>query len=145
LIGGAVNLFTVFFCSFLTTKTMFIYLYGLGLGFGKGFMYAPPLAAAWSHLPGRKGTASGIIISGYGFGGFIFGNISHHLCNPDNIKVMPYTDALGHKMNLFPNEVAMNVPYMLRSLGTMWLCLFAFGLLVISKYEGQAYSEHENA
>lgn len=69
-------------------------------------MYAPPLAAAWSHVPGRKGMASGIIISGYGFGGFIFGNISHYLCNPENVMVEPYTDALGHKMNLFPETVA---------------------------------------
>lgn len=32
---------------------------------------------------------------------------------------------------------------MLRSLGTLWLGLFVFGLFAISKYDGQVYSEHE--
>jgi hypothetical protein len=105
-------------------------------------MYAPPLAAAWSHLPGRKGMASGIIISGFGFGGFIFGNVSHYLCNPDNLLATPYTDSFGHSMRLFPDSVAARVPHMLRSLGLMWLCLFAFGLLAISKYDGKPYDEH---
>jgi len=108
-------------------------------------MYASPLAAAWSHLPGRKGTASGIIISGFGFGGFIFGNVSHHLCNPDNLSVEPYVNAAGHKMNLFPDSVAERVPFMMRSLASIWLGLFVIGLLCISKYDGVLYNEHQDA
>lgn len=142
--GGFVSLSTVLICSFLKSPTLFIYLYGLGLGFGKGFMYSAPLSAAWSHLPGRKGTASGIIISGFGFGGFIFGNISHHLCNPDNVRVIPMMTSSGRTINLFPAEVAQNVPYMLRGLDAIWLCLLVIGLLTISKFDGALYNEHED-
>jgi hypothetical protein len=60
-------------------------MYSVGLGIGKGLMYSSTLYCGYSHLPGRKGVVSGCIISGFGFGGFIFGNISHHFANPDNI------------------------------------------------------------
>ena len=41
---------------------------------GKGFLYPAPLNAGWSHLPGRKGFVSGIVVSGLGMGAFILDN-----------------------------------------------------------------------
>ena len=52
---------------------LFFVLYAVGFGMGKGFMYPAPLNAAWSHLPGRKGFVSGIVVSGVGMGAFSFG------------------------------------------------------------------------
>ena len=51
-------------------------------------MYSSALAAGWSHLPGRKGMVSGLIICGFGFGGFFFGIISNRFANPDNVRVV---------------------------------------------------------
>jgi MFS transporter, OFA family, oxalate/formate antiporter len=50
-------------------------------------MYSSVLAAGWSHLPARIGTVTGIVISGFGFGGFFFGIVTSELCNPDNLPV----------------------------------------------------------
>ena len=48
---------------------MFIFLFSLGFGSIKGTMFSTALRAGWSHLPKRKGLASGIILSGSGIGG----------------------------------------------------------------------------
>ena len=55
------------------------------MGIFKGLLQPAILRAGWSHLPQRKGMVSGIIISGYGFGGFVFGIVTKMLCNPDDI------------------------------------------------------------
>lgn len=133
---------TVLLCSYVLSPSLFIYTFGCGFGIGKGLMYSSVLKAAWTHLPGRKGVASGIIISGFGFGGFLFGNVSHHLCNPDNVKVMAMTTNDGHVVRLFPESVAVNVPYMLRTLDCIFFGLIAFGTLTISKYNGPEIKEH---
>ena len=65
----------------------FIWMYSFGFGAGKGLLYSSALAAGWSHLPGRKGLASGVITAGFTFGGFIFGLITNRICNPDNVSV----------------------------------------------------------
>jgi hypothetical protein len=143
-VGGIISLISVLLCSFVTNPTVFIYLYSFGFGIGKGFMYSSALASAWTHLPGRKGAVSGIIISGFGFGGFFFGIITNKLCNPDNVSVVAMETRQGHKENFFPAEVAQNVPSTLRYLDLIWLCLFVFGMLTITTYQGPAYSEHDD-
>ena len=45
------------------------------MGLAKGFIYPANLAAGYSHLPGRKGLVSGVIVSAVGFGASIFGVI----------------------------------------------------------------------
>jgi len=52
---------------------------------------------------------SGLIICGFGFGGFFFGMIANRLCNPNNIEVQKYLID-GEEEQLFPNEVAERVP-----------------------------------
>jgi hypothetical protein len=44
-------------------------MFSLGFGSIKGTMISSSLRAAWSHLPKRKGLASGIVLSGTGIGG----------------------------------------------------------------------------
>ena len=87
LMGGAASLGMVWICSMIKNPTWFIWLYSIGFGASKGLMYSSALAAGWSHLPGRKGLASGVITCGFGFGGFIFGIVTNRLCNPHNIRV----------------------------------------------------------
>jgi MFS transporter, OFA family, oxalate/formate antiporter len=113
-VAGTFALSCVLFCSYLTNPTHFIILYSFGFGVGKGLMYSAALQAGWSHLPGRKGFASGFIISGFGFGGFFFGIITNLLSNPQNIPVQGYEVSEGQTENFFPVEVAERVPQMLR-------------------------------
>ena len=65
-------------------------------GIGQALVAASSLSAGWSHLPGRKGMVNGFIVCGAGFGSFLFGIITHKLCNPDNVEVIlvDYND--GH-------------------------------------------------
>lgn len=83
-----------------------------------------------SHLPGRKGTVSGLVICGFGFGGFFFGILTNRLCNPNDIRPVQTQTTDGFE-NLFPTEVSMRVPTMWRTLGAVWAFLFIFGLIVI--------------
>ena len=80
----------MFLCTFIENPTVFVYCYGFAFGIGKSFMYSAALQAGWSHLQNRIGMVSGLIICGFGFGGFIFGIIMRRLCNPENIEVQKY-------------------------------------------------------
>ena len=68
--GGTLSLSMVLLCSYLQNPTAFIYLYSISFGIGKAFMYSAALQAGWSHLQGRIGMVSGLIICGFGFGGW---------------------------------------------------------------------------
>jgi hypothetical protein len=131
---------SVFICSTVSNPNTFLYIFGVGIGIGKGLMYSTVLKAAWTHLPGRKGIASGIIVSGFGFGGFIFGLISRRLCNPNNISVMMTTTASGVTVRLFPDSVAQNVPHMLRTLDLMFFVMIVFGILTVTRCEAPVQS-----
>ena len=118
-------------------------MYSIGFGIGKGLMYSSALAAGWSHLPGRKGLASGVIICGFGFGGFFFGIITNRLCNPHNVSVKRFDYGDDDPQYLFPKEVAERVPFMLRSLDLIWITLFVIGIICISTYSPDIQmSEH---
>ena len=70
----------------MKNPNLFIYCYSFSFGIGKVLMYSTALNSALSHLLGKKGTVSGFVICGFGFGGFFFGMISKHLCNPDDLR-----------------------------------------------------------
>lgn len=77
---------------------------------------------------------SGFVICGFGFGGFFFGIISKHLCNPDNLRPIQ-TETSNGLENLFGPEVSARVPSMIRNLCLIWISLFVIGLLTITKYK----------
>lgn len=120
----------------MTDPDMFIYCYGLAFGIGKGLMYSTAIQAAISHLPGRKGTVSGFVNCGFGFGGFFFGIIQRKLCNPNDERPIP-TETIHGFQNLFGPEVSARVPFMLRSMSIIWISLFVFGLLTVSNYKSE--------
>ena len=132
--GGLLSLGMVYLCSYLQSPTAFIYCYSCAFGVGKALMYSAALQAGWSHLSERIGMVSGLIICGFGFGGFIFGIVTNMLCNPDNIEVQKFMIE-GKEEQLFPEEVAKNVPSMLRTLDLIWFCLFFFGACTVQTYQ----------
>ena len=113
LIGGVVVVASVIMASFAVTTVAFFVLYAVGFGIGKGFLYPAPLNAGWSHLPGRKGFVSGLIVSGLGIGAFLFGIIAQKIVNPDNISPTMVTVAQGVQESYFADEVNNRVPFML--------------------------------
>lgn len=64
---------------------VFILLYGVTGGLYKGFVIPSILRAGWSHLPLRKGLATGIMLSATGVSGFLYGYVFNTLCNPDGL------------------------------------------------------------
>ena len=64
-------------------------------------------------MPERKGLVTGFIISGYGFGGFVFGNFAQYLANPHNLEYEK--DPINGQM-ILPAEVGKRAPYMLSKL-----------------------------
>lgn len=72
-VSGSATLIGVWCCQYIQTPGMFITVYALVLGVGKGIMYSTVLDCAISHLMLKKGTVSGFVISGYGFGSFLWG------------------------------------------------------------------------
>jgi len=72
-IGGILSIGSVLICAYCEVRPrVFVFLYSIGMGMLKGLMLSSVLRAGWSHLPERKGLVSGCIISGFGFGGFVF-------------------------------------------------------------------------
>ena len=134
LLGAGIFTFgCVYLCSFFKNPLLFIYCYSIAFGIGKGLMYSTALQAAISHLPGRKGAVSGFVICGFGFGGFFFGIISKHLCNPNDMRPVLLPTSLGNE-RLFLAEVASRVPTMIRTLNLIWIGLWLFGLCTITRY-----------
>ena len=80
--GGIICISSIFIASRVKTWALFVFFYACLFPIGVGFMYWPPIMCAWEWFPKRKGMVSGIIISGFGFGAFIFGFITTAICNP---------------------------------------------------------------
>jgi hypothetical protein len=102
---------------------------------GKGFMYPAPLNAGWSHLPGRKGFVSGIVVSGLGFGAFAFGVLAGAIVNPNNDPSSPVLVAPGIYEYYFPMEVNERVPMMIIIFCGVWTVLISIGLLTVSNFK----------
>lgn len=47
--------------------------------------YMVPLICGWEFFPKNKGLVTGTCLGGYGFGSFIFSQISTKLVNPDGL------------------------------------------------------------
>ena len=132
--GGVISMSMVYLCSYIESPSAFIYCYGCAFGIGKALMYSAALQAGWSHLQDRIGMVSGLIICGFGFGGFFFGILMNKLCNPDNVAVVKYMIE-GQEEQLFPREVAERVPHMMRTLDVIWTCLVIFASCTVHTYE----------
>ena len=94
-------------------------------------MQAGTLRAGWSHLPRRKGLVSGIIISGFGFGGAFFSMLFEVLANPDDIE--PILDK--HDGNLyFPVEIGKRFFSVHLTVVKIYVFIIILGSLLISNY-----------
>ena len=84
-LGGTISMTGFFFSSMQVTLKSYILCYALGGGIGCGICYLVPLVCGWEYFPHRRGLITGIIISSYGFGAFMWALLSTRLCNPDSL------------------------------------------------------------
>ena len=129
-VSGFITFSSVWASSYTLNPQVFIYCYGLGFGVSKGLLYSTALQSGISHFPGRKGMITGFVVCGFGFGGFAWGLLARYLCNPDDLK--PTLQDFNSE-SLFGPEVAQNVPYMLRTMCSIWIALCIFSILTVSR------------
>ena len=53
-----------------------------------GLGYTSPMIAGWKWLPNQKGLVSGVILTGFGAGGFFFNLIGTKFVNPNGLDVV---------------------------------------------------------
>lgn len=99
----------------------------MGIGFWQ------PLLSGWEWFPENKGLVSGFIFAGFGFGPVLFYPISSHLVNPGNLKTRVIDDGTGDTDKLFPRNVAMNCPYMLKFCLVLWSIFALIGVLGVKR------------
>ena len=71
-IGGVVSLTGVYLSSYTRDLTQYLALYCGMNGLGCGMCYFVALICCWEYFPKSRGLVTGIILSGYGFGSFVF-------------------------------------------------------------------------
>ena len=123
---------TSYYLSAYAMNEMQFYLtFGVLRGIGVGMCYLIPLICGWEYFPDKKGTVSGIILSGYGFSSFIFAHVSTALVNPDHLNPTIADPETG--VTYFDAEVASRVPFMTKTLVAIWALITVFSITLISK------------
>jgi len=76
LIGGFIAILGVQLAITSNSWTVFRFAFPISIGTGNGLVYSLILFKAWKFFPGKEGVISGIIIAGFGVGGYVFANLS---------------------------------------------------------------------
>jgi hypothetical protein len=124
LLGSWISALAVFLSSFQKSLGSFMLFYALMFGTGCGLAYTAPMAAGWKWMPNSKGLVSGGILTGFGFGGFIFSLIGSKHVNPDKLNAVA---------GVFPDAVYERFPSMLRKLAGLYAVISLIGSLLVSE------------
>lgn len=106
-------------------------LYLVAYGIVNGLTYMTTVHHAWKWFPDKSGLASGIIMSGYGFSGLVFNNLSLVFVNPTGVS--------ANSEGVYPEDIAANVPHMLRCLSYCYVALIAIAVCLV--FPGPAKEE----
>ena len=131
-LGAGISLGGVFASSYTVSVAPYLALYCLMNGLGCGMNYILPLICGWEWFPDNKGIVTGITLGGYGFGSFIFTQISTKLVNPNNASPIPNPDP-DSDIDYYGPEVADRVPLMIRTLVYIWAGLVFLSLVLITR------------
>lgn len=94
ILGGLTVALGVFASSFAPDLATFMVLYGAVFGLGVGIGYTAPMSAGWSWLPNRKGLVNGLVLLGFGTGGFMFNLVGSKLINPRRLAGPPFDSSV---------------------------------------------------
>jgi OFA family oxalate/formate antiporter-like MFS transporter len=83
--GGMFSLLLMLIATYCESYQAFHWFYVLSFSSAVGLLQYCANEHAWLFFPDKKGLASGIVLSGFGLGAFIFINISTKIINPNNI------------------------------------------------------------
>ena len=108
-------------------------------GLGCGMSYFVALICSWEYFPDKKGLVTGIILGGYGFGSFIFAQISTKLVNPTGAPPSVYDP--DNDVTYFDAAIADRVPFMIRTLVYIWTVLVVIGVALITRKSNDEGSE----
>mmetsp|Transcript_45683 Transcript_45683/g.60559 ORF Transcript_45683/g.60559 Transcript_45683/m.60559 type:complete len:252 (+) Transcript_45683:355-1110(+) len=130
LVGISLLLIASYQSSFLP----FCILYVLGFGINNALTYIVPVHHSWLWFPERPGLASGLIITGFGFGALIFNTVSLYVVNPGNESAA--------QDGKFSDEVNERFPYMLRM---VMLCFSIMSIVAIALISPGPQDESDSA
>ena len=131
LLGSGLSLSGVYLSSYTRDLPAFLAYYCIMNGLGSGCCYFIPLVCGWEYFPKKKGLVSGVILAGYGFSSFIFSLVSTKLVNPHGDSAEIEDPNTG--VTYFGKDVADRVPFMLRTLVYIWICLVFIAFILISR------------
>ena len=104
--------------SFAKNYPAFVMLFSVSYGIANGLTYVVPLHICWQYFPNKEGLISGIIVGGFGLGGFIFSLVSTNIVNPDD-------------SDLITDKLAARVPQMLRGMAGRWAIIMVVAIILI--------------
>jgi hypothetical protein len=125
LCGGYALVCGMMLASVSTSLVDIVLTQGLLFGVGMGLCYSLPITAAARWLPRSKGLIAGVVVSGFGLGSFVFGNLAINVVNPERLPTLE---------DYYPPDSAIvaRVPLMYRTLAAMYCVLVTVGAFFIS-------------
>jgi len=122
LIGTVVMNLGILLASYAKSLSAFLVGYAFLFGTGVGLGYTAPMQAGWSWFPKSKGLVNGMVLLGFGFGGFLFTLLGAKIANPHSLPL---------EGGRFPPEVYAAFPKMLRTLAACYLALGVLASLLV--------------
>lgn len=131
MIGGYLIVLGTFLSAFAESLPALLLTDGLMFGSGLGIAYSAPIISSVKWMPHRKGLVTGVIVSGFGAGAFVFGFIATRVVNPDQVSIRQSgsTDRYFHP----DSEVMSRVPLMFIVLSICYFFCVTFGGMLISE------------
>ncbi|XP_067670065.1 oxalate:formate antiporter-like [Haliotis asinina] len=119
--------------TFFTVKHSFlgvVVTYGVVCGLGVGVAYSLPMSCAMKWLPERKGLAGGLVVAGFGGGGFIFNLVQTAFINPSNLSA----DLTVNNEKYFTQpKVLERVPWVFVLTGGLYAVMQLVGVLLMTE------------
>ena len=132
---GATILSLGIFLTYFTIQKSFaavVFTYGLLFGAAIGISYSVPISCAMMWFPSHKGLISGVILSGFGAGAFIFDQVQTAFINPDNLKANVSVGSQDEKY-FDQHNVLKNVPNVFILLACAYAAMNFVGTLLLTK------------
>ena len=136
---GFLSLSGIFLSSYTRNLFAFLLLYAGFNGIGSGAMYILILIAVWEWFPAKKGFVTGVTLTGFGLGLFVFSFVSTKLVNPDSKNPSIYDP--DNDVTYYDGTVADRVPFMLRVLAYIWSGLVFIAFVLVTRAPKEKLAE----
>ena len=111
--------------SISTTLPAVVLTYGVLSSAGQNLAVLPTQTLPMAWFPHRRGLVAGIVVSGFGFGAFVFNQLQTAMANPADLPAARNgTDDDGYFLQ---EEVLQATPGLLWHLGALYAALLALG------------------